>query len=136
MNKLNFLRPRTLRIRKTSAHINNKGFRVNSDDTTIKNRKPNIKVMPNHKVFVSRPIIVFNLGSAIRDKDTGELRLKHKNDYGMYTTEKLSQCQKQMKPWNNKIHKKESLEQFKLRRKKCNKIRRDREKQRRIVNVH
>ena len=33
---------------KRSVYINKDGLRVNCDGTTIRDRKPNLKLMPNH----------------------------------------------------------------------------------------
>lgn len=43
---------------KRSAYVDRKGLRVNCDGTTIKDRKPNLKLMPNHYRFIpSRRVI-------------------------------------------------------------------------------
>ena len=36
---------------KRSAYIKKNGLRVNCDDTTIKDRKPDLKIMPNHRRY-------------------------------------------------------------------------------------
>ena len=47
-----------LKGRKKSAFIQKDGLRVNCDGTTIKDRKPNLKIMPNHRKFIpSRKVI-------------------------------------------------------------------------------
>lgn len=40
---------------KRSAYIKSNGLRVNCDGTTIKDRKPDLKLMPNH--FRYQPLI-------------------------------------------------------------------------------
>ena len=43
---------------KRSAYIDKNGLRVNCDGSTIKDRKPNLKIMPNHRVFIpSRRVV-------------------------------------------------------------------------------
>lgn len=116
----------TDKLLKSRAYINKRRYRVNSDGTTVKERKPNIKLMPNHRVFKNEFAIVFNIGTAIRDKDTGELREMTKGDYGIYRKE-CNICGN-IKPFTKKIHKGENFQDFKLRRKKSNRIRREREK--------
>ncbi len=37
---------------KRSAYVKQNGLRVNCDGTTIKDRKPNLKIMPNHRSYV------------------------------------------------------------------------------------
>ena len=37
---------------KRSAYINEEGLRVNCDGTTFRDRKPNLKLMPNHRHYV------------------------------------------------------------------------------------
>ena len=37
---------------KRSAYIQTNGLRVNCDGSTIKDRKPNLKIMSNHRVFI------------------------------------------------------------------------------------
>ena len=49
MNKLNFLRPRALKHRGGKAHFTRKGLRVNTDGTTIADRKPRLQLCHNHR---------------------------------------------------------------------------------------
>jgi hypothetical protein len=55
MNKLDFLRPKPFKHRGGVASINHNGLRVNSDGTTILDRKPDLNLKPNHRRFKQTP---------------------------------------------------------------------------------
>ena len=112
----------------TNHKISKDGLRINRNGTTIKDRKPYLKLMSNHIVFNNPPYIIFNVGTAFRDKDTGKLRESRTTDYG--TKRKVSKhntCSANIS-LPKKMHRNETFKEFGNRRKKSNKIRRENEK--------
>lgn len=52
---------------KKSSILKPDGTWVNGDGTTIKDRKPNLKLCPNHYRFIPKTHRIWNQGQAIKD---------------------------------------------------------------------
>jgi len=52
---------------KRSAYFKPNGMRVNCDGTTVRDRKPNLKICPNHFKTLKRSYRIWTRGPAIRD---------------------------------------------------------------------
>jgi hypothetical protein len=63
----------------TPKRFKSNGMRINTDGTTIKDRKPSLTLMPNHRHYLKRAHRIWNpaiQGTAVRD-DKGWYKEHH-----------------------------------------------------------